>query len=92
VWVRLVAAVDTLLSPEGTTCPGGITCVVSAWGGVSSVPGMPGSTDRLVAREGGGCWCGVVGVGWLCVEMCIVDASIFAASAASTTVGCTVWW
>jgi hypothetical protein len=55
---------DTLLGPEKTPC---LVWVVSPAG-----PLLAGVPNAFVGGRGGSWWVGV----WLCVECCIVDASI----------------
>jgi hypothetical protein len=69
-WVRLGLAESTLLGPERTSPPVGERVAFSS--------------DHIFFRKlpsrvlrGARCVCEVAGVGWLFVEMCIVDASIF---------------
>jgi hypothetical protein len=77
---------DTLLGPEGTirTTPVGL-----GWVGLL-VPGMiSGHTVEGLSLVGGfsaGVLVGVVG--WLLVEMCIVDASIFVVKLSRADGGC----
>jgi hypothetical protein len=83
--VRLVGCgVDTLLSPERTNrcAPGGVG--LSLWVR-DDMPGMALSYTccRLVVC---GAACGVVG--WLFVEICIVDASIFVVKLSRANGGC----
>lgn len=86
--VRLGTDVSTLLGPEGTTRVVVFQSLEMPLGGV---PGAEGARHGLVSHTAGG-WSGLVWglwvVGWLFVENCTVDASIFVVKLSRANGGC----
>jgi hypothetical protein len=65
--------------------PGVVSCGLPVRGGCQARPGL---SYRLSSLVGWRCWWGVGVVGWLLVEKCIVDASIFVVKLSRADGGC----